>query len=31
MVTQWQGEVTLSANPPRGTCVDIVLPRATTS
>ncbi|MBK7506749.1 MAG: HAMP domain-containing histidine kinase [Comamonadaceae bacterium] len=31
MVTQWQGEVTLSANSPRGTCVEIVLPRAATS
>jgi two-component system sensor histidine kinase HydH len=28
MVNQWQGDVTLTSSPPRGTCVEIVLPRA---
>ena len=31
MVGQWQGDVTLTPNAPRGTCVEIVLPRASTS
>lgn len=28
MVAQWQGDVTLTPNAPRGTCVEIMLPRA---
>ena len=28
MVGQWQGDVTLTPNAPRGTCVEIALPRA---